>query len=530
MPKKAIIIGAGPGGLTAAKEFIDRSDIQPILLELDEVVGGIARTVNYKGNRIDIGPHRFFSKSDRVMEWWKKHFPLQNVSLKEDFSQNNCFPEDQEILKNAENVDPEKTDDVLMICNRMTRIYYLRAFFDYPISLGLATVKNLGIIRIFKILTSYAKITVFPIKNEKTLEDFFINRFGEELYATFFRDYTEKVWGVSCKDIPASWGAQRVKGISITEAVKHALKKIFRGRASGVGQKETQTSLIEHFLYPKLGPGQLWEKVAGEVIEAGGEIHFKQKVVGIQLDGQNIISLTTIDPTGKETIWTGDYFFSTMSIKELLQAFKIEVPKQVKNVSDNLAYRDFLSVGLLLDELKVKDPDSSHAKKLIKDNWIYIQESDVKIGRLVIYNNFSPYMLKDPTKVWMGLDYFVDEGDELWNKSDKDMAQFGIDELEKIGLIDASKVEDSMVMRYPKTYPSYIGAFEHFETVKEYINTFENLFCIGRNGQHKYNNQDHSMLTAMVAVDNVLDGILTKENIWEVNTEQEYHEEKKPSA
>ena len=521
--KKAIIIGAGPAGLTAAYELLERTDIIPIVFEASSDIGGISKTINYKGNRIDLGGHRFFSKSERVMKWWQNVLPLQGTPSIDDLILHKNIP----LSKKVNAPDPQKQDEVMLIRSRLSRIFFLRKFFDYPISLSLKTLQNLGIVRIIKIGWSYLTIRLFPIKQEKNLEDFFINRFGKELYLTFFKDYTEKVWGVPCNEIKPEWGAQRIKGLSITKAIIHALKNIFSKDAS-LNQKKTETSLIEQFLYPKYGPGQLWEKVAELISKKGGEVNLNQKVVGIEIDENEVIGVTICnEKTGYKFKMEGDYFFSCMPVIDLIKSINDKIPKNVKKVSEGLIYRDFITVGLLLRKMKIKNETKLQTvNNIIPDNWIYIQERDVKVGRLQIFNNWSPYMVKNDRNLWIGLEYFCNKGDELWNMTDKDFAEFAIDEFCKIELIDKKDILDSVVIRMPKTYPAYFGTYDRFDIIRDYTDKFENLFLIGRNGMHRYNNQDHSMLTAMTAVENITNNIKTKDNIWEVNTKEEYHEEK----
>ncbi|MFT5702002.1 MAG: protoporphyrinogen oxidase [Desulforhopalus sp.] len=522
--KSALIIGAGPAGLTAAYELLKNTDIKPIIFEMSTDIGGISKTVNYKGNRIDIGGHRFFSKSGRVMDWWQNIMPLQGKPAIDDVILKRELPIP---VENSE-TDPESTDRVMLIRSRLSRIFFLRSFFDYPISLKLNTFMNLGIVRIAKIGFSYIWINIKPIKNETSLEDFLINRFGTELYNTFFKDYTEKVWGVPCEEIPADWGAQRIKGLSITKTLIHAFKTILSSDKS-LDQKNTETSLIGQFLYPKLGPGQLWEEVARLIKKKGGEIHMQHEAVGIEVNSNSAQTLTVRDhKNGKETSHDCDYLFSTMPIKDLVARMTpTQTPDRVKDIAKGLIYRDFITVGLLLKKLKIKnDTKNKTINNIVPDNWIYIQESDVKIGRLQIFNNWSPYMVADRENVWIGLEYFCQEGDELWSKPDPKFIEFAIDELEKIDIISKEDVLDATILRVPKTYPAYFGTYDQFDELCAYTNSLENLFMIGRNGMHRYNNADHSMLTAMVAVENIQQGITTKKNIWEVNTEQEYHESK----
>lgn len=513
--KKAIIIGGGPAGLTAAYELLKHTDVKPHVLEMSEYWGGISRTVNYKGNRIDIGGHRFFSKSDRVMEWWLEIMPIEE-------SQKGSFEISYQNKKRtieATGGMPADPNVVMLIRNRLSRIYYRRKFFSYPISMSAQTIRNLGIPYTIGVGISYVWSALFPIRNEKNLEQFFINRFGRKLYKTFFKDYTEKVWGVECSEISSEWGAQRIKGLSLTKTIFHMMKKAFGGGGNkDISQKDTETSLIERFMYPKLGPGQMWETVAEKVGRGGGELQMHRRVTGIRAENNRILSVTVLDAqTGISEEISGDYFLSTMPIQELVNILSVQVPQPVKRVSDGLMYRDFFTVGLLVSELQVGD---------VQDNWIYIQESDVKVGRLQVFNNWSPYLVADPSMKWIGLEYFCNEGDELWSRSDEELKELGRHEISKIGIVAPDKVVDAVVIRMPKTYPAYFGTYNEFDTVREYLDGFENLFLMGRNGMHKYNNQDHSMLTAMTVVENIRDGRTDKANIWSINTEQEYHEEK----
>jgi protoporphyrinogen oxidase len=517
--KTAVIIGAGPAGLTAAYEFLTRTDVMPIVLEKSTFMGGISRTVNYKGNRIDIGGHRFFSKSDRVMEWWLRHLPMEQRGLTPEII---AYHNAQRVV--ASRVAPESPDRVMLLRKRKSRIYYLRKFFEYPVQLSMQTLSNLGVNRSLRIMVSYLRSALFPPKTVQTLEQFFIKRFGRELYLTFFKSYTEKVWGVPCAEISAEWGEQRIKGLSIRKALAHFAKQLLTKKRSGIAQKDTETSLIEQFLYPKYGPGQMWETVADKVTTMGGEIVTGFDVRHIHCAEGRIVSVGGVDRTGEWREFSGDFFFSTMPVKELISALDSEVPQNVKEVSEGLLYRDFITVGLLLKKLKIRNQDPY--RKLIEDNWIYIQEPDVLAGRLQIFNNWSPSMVANRENVWIGAEYFCYESDDLWKKPDAEMAELACEELQKIGIIEAADVLDSTVLRMPKTYPAYFGTYSRFAELRAYLDGFENLFLIGRNGMHKYNNQDHSMLTAMTAVDNILAGNLDKEAIWQVNTEMEYHEAK----
>jgi len=558
---RAIIIGAGPAGLTAALEFLRKTDVTPIVLEASGEIGGISRTIRYKGNRMDIGGHRFFSKSDRVMQWWMELMPpalgddaptgvdisyqgkQRTVSVPAHLTEEpplrglgplqheeqESVPEATEAVVNAP--APESDDLIMLVRPRKSRIYYLRKFFDYPIKLTANTITNLGPARMAKIGYSYVMSRVSPIKEEKSLEDFLINRFGRELYLTFFKSYTEKVWGTPCDQISAEWGAQRIKGLSLTTALKHFVKKAFtlksKDETSGdVAQKGTDTSLIERFLYPKFGPGQLWEHVADKIVTMGGEIHMGLKVDSIEVDGKRVTAVEAVNEAGERQRFEGDYFLSTMPMRELVQALRTEIPANVREVSEGLQYRDFITVGVLANKLDVTEPDGG----LIKDTWIYIQEPDVLLGRLQIFNNWSPYMVSDPTKVWIGLEYFCYDTDPLWAMPDDELKSFAAQELQKIGILRTAEVLDAHVVRVPKTYPAYFGTYNRFEELRQFTDSFENLFLVGRNGMHKYNNQDHSMLTAMAVVDGIAAGHVNKATLWSINTEQEYHEEKNDKA
>ena len=522
MPRYAVIIGAGPAGLTAALELLRRTDVVPIVLEASEEIGGISRTIKYKGNRMDIGGHRFFSKSDRVMEWWLEIMPAEAGA---DAGAAIAYQNKERTLpavKLAEK-SADETDLVMLIRNRKSRIYYLRRFFDYPITLTGDTIEKLGVPRMAHVGASYVKSRLRPIKPEGSLEDFLINRFGRQLYLTFFKSYTEKVWGVPCREISAEWGAQRIKGLSLTTAAKHFVKKKFSKKTKDLKQKGTDTSLIERFLYPKFGPGQLWERVAEMVKAKGGRIEMGWRVERVHVEGGKVAWVEAVNAAGDRKKFEGEYFFSTMPMQELVRTLDVDVPANVKEVSEGLQYRDFITVGLLADKLSVTEADGG----LLKDTWIYIQEPDVLLGRLQIFNNWSPYLVSDPTKVWLGLEYFCYDTDDLWKMDDEALKEFGAAELEKIGILKASDVRDGHVVRVPKTYPAYFGTYERFDELRDFTDTFENLFLVGRNGMHKYNNQDHSMLTAMAVVDGIVAGKVDKAGLWEINTEQEYHEEKK---
>ena len=578
-----VIIGAGPAGLTAALELTRRTGIKPIIVEASHEIGGISRTVRYKGNRMDIGGHRFFSKSDRVMQWWmdlmppetagteqaavtvtyqgqqqalpqraatslepaqtvavparlRQESPLRGMGPLKPAAADEC--ECAELIGLPKAADtlvqvppPSQTDLVMLVRPRKSRIYYLRRFFDYPIRINAQTLQNLGPVRMVRIGCSYAWLRVRPLRSEKSLEDFLINRFGRELYRTFFKSYTEKVWGTACSDISAAWGAQRIRGLCLTAAMKHFFTQAVRRKpakvkcAEDIAQKATDTSLIERFLYPKFGPGQLWEHVAEQVTAAGGEIHLGWRVIAVVTEGDRVIAVDAENDAGETRRFTGAHFISTMPMRELTGALEsggAAIPAKVREVSDGLQYRDFITVGVLAERLSVTEKCGG----LLRDTWIYIQEPDVLLGRLQIFNNWSPHMVSDPDKVWIGLEYFCYDTDPLWRMPDEELKHFGAAELEKIGILKASDVIDAHVVRVPKTYPAYFGTYDRFGELRQWVDTFDNLYLVGRNGMHKYNNQDHSMLTAMAVVDGIVAGKVDKKALWAINTEQEYHEEK----
>ena len=526
--KKTIIIGAGPAGLTAAFELLKKGGGKPLIFEAESYVGGISRTYSYKGCKMDMGGHRFFSKSDAVMDWWLKIMPLQGKPSKDDLLLGRKIP-----LSSAPGApDPESCDLAMLIRSRLSRIYFLRSFFKYPVALGLDTVLGLGPIRIFKIGLSYLWSMAFPRKTERTLEDFMVNRFGKELYLTFFKDYTEKVWGVPCEQIPADWGAQRIKGVSIAKILKQALLSPFMGKASSIKQKEAETSLIEQFLYPKFGPGQFWEEVARRVVEMGGEIHLNSKVSGIEVKEGKIISIEAQEANGEKEVHIADNFISSMPVRDLIKAIGSAAPPNAGELARGLKYRDFRTVGLLVRKLKIKNrTQQKTVGGIVPDTWIYIQERDVKLGRLQIFNNWSPYLIEDlENTVWLGLEYFCDEGDWIWEMDDGKMTKFAAAELAKIGIIDEADVLDSCSVKVPKAYPGYFGTYSRFDEIREFLDTLENLYPVGRNGMHRYNNMDHSMLTAIAAVDSILNEGKGKTSIWDINAKQEYHESRKSQS
>lgn len=514
--KTAVIIGAGPAGLTAAYQLLKETDYRPIILEEENFVGGISRTAEYHGNRMDIGGHRFFTKNPEVNALWNEIMPLQGAPSRDDIA---LHTSDKKL--SPDGPDPEKEERVMLLRRRVSRIYFLKKFFDYPISMKGETFKNMGFSRTVKAGFGYIG-SVIAKKKEDSLENFYINRFGRPLYEMFFEDYTTKLWGRHPSQISADWGAQRVKGLSLTKAVWTMLSKPFRRQDAKV-----ETSLIEQYEYPKRGPGQLYEFMAESIREKGGEILLGTKVTGIRLENGRVRSVTA-DCGGMQKEWEADVFFSSMPVKDLVAGMN-DVPSEVRRIADGLPYRDFITVGLLVNKLEIRNETKlKTVGNIVPDCWIYIQEREVRLGRLQIFNNWSPYLVKDPENtVWIGLEYFCNEGDEMWEMDDASFIEFAKKELTSIGVIREENVLDATRIRVKKAYPAYFDTYHEFDTVKKYLSGLDNLWCIGRNGQHKYNNMDHSMLTAMEAVHAVKAGLTDKTSVWEVNTEQEYHEEKK---
>jgi protoporphyrinogen oxidase len=512
--KIAVIAGAGPAGLTAALELLRRTDITPIVIEADIQVGGISKTINYRGNRMDLGGHRFFSKSDWVMRWWQEILPVAECQVEHSRALRIHYQGRSRDLT-PEGLAPASSDAVMLVRQRLSRIFYRRRFFDYPLTLNASTVKNLGLTEALKMGLSYGRAQLASRAPEISLEDFLVNRFGTRLYRTFFKDYTEKVWGVPCEQISAEWGAQRIKGLSVAKVIAHALSSPFRN-SSDAAQKGTETSLIERFLYPKFGPGQLWDEVARRVITLGGAIHLRHRVVSMERIDDKVISVDVFDETaGTVRRVLCDHFLSSMPVKDLIAMLRPD-DTHIAQIAADLPYRSFMTVGLLLRSMRGRPAPA--------DNWIYIQEPDVRIGRLQIFNNWSPALVADPNTVWLGLEYFCDQGDDLWAMEDDEFLNFAGGEIERIGLIDRKDVIGGTVVRVPSAYPAYFGAYRQFGDLRNYLDRFSNLYPIGRNGMHRYNNQDHSMLAANAAV-NAIAKRAPKEAIWNVNAEESYHEE-----
>ena len=507
--KTAVVIGAGPAGLTAAYELIEKSkDWRVVVLEESHEIGGISRTAVHGENRIDIGGHRFFSKSKEVNDLWAKLMPVQGSPSKDDvLLGRSCHVE-------PGGPDPERTDRVMLRRHRVSRIYYLRHFFDYPISIRPATFIAMGLVRTWKAGWSYLYSALFK-RPENSLEDFYINRFGRVLYSMFFEDYTEKLWGVHPSKISPEWGAQRVKGLSLWKAVLN----IFIPKG---GKKET--SLIDEFIYPKKGPGQLWELMADELRARGVDIRMDARVTGIETKGNAVCAVKLAN--GESVAC--DAVFSSMPVKDLVSAFGPAAPASVAKIAAELPYRDFITVGLLVDRLSIKNKTPfKTVNNIVPDTWIYVQERDVRMGRIQIFNNWSPYMVDDVTEhVWIGLEYFCSEGDSFWTMSDGDFIAMATKELRQIGVLDESTpILDSVRIKVKKAYPAYFGTYAEFGKVRAWLDSIPNLCCIGRNGQHRYNNMDHSMLCGLEAARSLIGGT-DKSALWNVNTEEEYHESK----
>ncbi len=511
MSEKVLIIGAGPAGITAGLE-LQKFGYNVTILEETDSVGGISKTAVHGKNRMDMGGHRFFSKDERVMKWWIDLLPLQGAPSMDD----EILGRDSKLFENGP--DPKTCDDVMLVRNRVSRIYYNKHFFDYPISMKFSTVKNLGFFTTMMAGFSYLKSCIIK-RQETNLENFYINRFGKVLYKLFFEGYTEKLWGRHPRDISADWGAQRVKGLSILAVIKDVFRKIFGGKNS----KTAETSLIEEFYYPKFGPGHLWETAVKNFESLGGTVIKNCKVEKIEFDGEKITKVIAGDK-----VFAHDIVLSSMPLKDLVCSMQ-GAPSDVCSIAKNLPYRDFITAGLLVDKLQIKNKTNIKTLgDIVPDCWIYVQDCFVKLGRIQIFNNWSPYLVENPENtVWIGLEYFCTEGDELWQLNSKEFSDFAIEELVKMGIIESADiVKDTHVEKVKKAYPAYFDTYAQIDDVIDYLNKFINLYCIGRNGQHRYNNMDHSMATAFETVKNITTNKKDKSNIWNVNTDKEYHEEK----
>jgi protoporphyrinogen oxidase len=463
--KKAVIMGGGPAGLTAAYQLI-KEHYDPIVFEKLDKVGGIARTENYKGYYFDMGGHRFFTKAKEVNQFWF-----------------------------------EVLGDDFLLRPRLSRIYYDHKFFAYPIK-PFNALAGLGVFQSILITLSYLRSQLFPYRKEETFEQWVSNRFGKRLFSIFFKSYTEKVWGISTSELKAEWAAQRIKGLSMKTAVLNMF----------MSQKGAIKSLIEEFHYPRRGPGMLWNRVKEKIEEENGHVYLNSAVCGVHRNGNRIESVI-VSHDGKEQEFIANYFISSMPVTEFIRKLTPPPPEEVLEAANHLSYRDFLTVCLIVNQ-----------PHLFNDNWIYVHDPDVKVGRIQNFKNWSPDMVPDSTKTSLGLEYFCNEGDELWNAPDEELIELGKKELDRIGLARYEDVIDGSVFRVEKAYPVYDSTYqEHLSVIRNYIDTLENFQTIGRNGLHRYNNQDHAMLTGMLAVRNLLYN--EKNDLWIVNAEQEYHEE-----
>ncbi|WP_026507041.1 NAD(P)/FAD-dependent oxidoreductase [Butyrivibrio sp. MC2013] len=517
--KKALIIGAGPAGLTAAYELLKQSSqsgekIDVVVFEESGDFGGIAKTVNYKGNRMDMGGHRLFSKVPEVNAWWSNMLPAQGAPAMDDIILN------REVETAIGGPDPEKEDNVMLRRRRVSRILFDGKFFDYPISLKWNTIKTMGFATTMRVGFSYLA-AVFHKRPEDNLENLYINNFGRKLYSMFFEYYTENLWGRHPSEIDASWGKQRTKGLSIFGIIKDYLGKLFK-----VKNRKVNTSLIEEFKYPKYGPGQMWDVTAQKVEELGGTILKHARVKSFHKDEKGLLTSLTYEQDGREMTMEGDYFISSMPIKDLVGGMN-DVPAEPARIAEGLPYRDYMTLGVLVPRINLKNETKlTTVSNIVPDCWIYVQDRNVKMGRLQIYNNWSPYLIKDlKNTVWLGLEYFVNEGDEYWNMTEKEFSDLGVSEMVRLGLIDSADcVLDTHMEKVKKAYPAYFDTYDEIDTLIEWLDTIDNLYCVGRNGQHRYNNIDHSMITSFEAVKCIMTGSKDKTAMWKVNTEEGYHE------
>ena len=465
---RIVVLGAGPAGLTAAY-LLSKEGYRVTVLEADNIVGGISRTAQYKDYRFDIGGHRFFTKIQPVENLWYEILDKDFISVP-----------------------------------RMSRIHYNGTYFDYPLKAKNA-LGGLGIFEAFRILLSYFKWHWKPYPIEDNFEQWVTNRFGKRLYEIFFKTYTEKVWGIPCTEIRAEWAAQRIQGLSLAQAILSAAA--LNRRSSKI------KTLINEFQYPRLGPGQMWEACRDKVVAMGNQVLMEHRVTAIEQEDGRIRAVRASTPEG-EFRFEGDHFISTLDLRSLVRSFDPNVSAPVRAAAEGLGYRDFLVVALMLE-----------CEDLFPDNWIYIHTPGVKVGRIQNFNNWSKAMVPVAGMTCLGLEYFCFEGDGLWTSSDEDLIARAGTELEALGLASASLIRDGSVIRMPKAYPIYDSKYRaHLDVIRGFIDEIPNLHTVGRNGMHKYNNQDHSMLTSMMAIWNMMGAT---HDIWEVNTDFEYHEEQR---
>ena len=472
---KAVVIGAGPAGLTAAYE-LSKQGTAVVVLESDpEYVGGISRTVNYKGFHFDIGGHRFFSKSREVEDLW------------------------------TEIAGPDMLERP-----RSSRIYYRGQFYAYPLK-PFEALSKLGFVESARCMLSFARARLRPIHNPKTFEEWVSNQFGERLFRIFFKTYTEKVWGMSCREISADWAAQRIKGLSLGSAIKHALLPQRKPK----NRTQVVKTLIDTFRYPRKGPGMMWETCAEKVRGFGGAVILDRKVIGCRFDSaKNLWTVTARSSAGQTAQYHGEHLISSMPIRELIAQVEPRLPEPASEAARSLRYRDFLTVGLIVND-----------RGRFTDNWIYIHDPGVQVGRVQNYKSWSPEMVPDDRYCSYGLEYFCFEGDGLWTTDDRDLVNLAKREIQQVNLASSDDVVDGFVIRQPKAYPVYDDAYQqHVDTVRRALEQhYPSLHLVGRNGMHKYNNQDHAMMTAMLTAKNILAGRL-KYDVWAVNQDAEYHE------
>jgi protoporphyrinogen oxidase len=490
----ALVAGAGPAGLTCALELLRRGAARPLVIEPDAQVGCLAKTVEAAGRRMDLGGHRFFSKSDRVLQWWSEMLPF-DLSGGEDIG----YQSRSRSLAGAgvRRAEPGAAA-AFRVRPRRSRILFEGRLYEYPLRPGLDLLRGLGVRRAALFAASFLAAQLSPGAEPRNLEEFFVARFGRRLYESFFKSYTEKVWGRRCDEIGAEWGAQRVKSLNLLRA---------------------RATLEERFLYPDRGPGQLWEEAARRVAAGGGEIRLGRCVTGLELEGGRVRAARVRDlAAGAEERVPCDLFFSSMPVRDLIAAMGPSVSAPARAAAAALEYRDFLTVGLQVERLRAPGG-------LLPDTWIYVHDPSVRLGRIQIYDNWSPAMSGGGGGAWLGLEYFCREGDALWTMDDAALGRLAAEELERLGLADASAARFSAVARAPKAYPAYWGGYERFADIRAFVDGIENLYLIGRNGMHRYNNQDHSMLSAMAAVEHCAGAGGGREAIWAVNADDEHHEE-----
>lgn len=507
--KIAIIIGAGPAGLTAAFELLKRTDYKPIVIEQLNQVGGLSKTVNYKGNLMDLGGHRFFTKSDRVWAWWQQFFAVKDsdaVKLQYKGLEQTIKPMQQITAKHY-----------FLVRERKSQIMFQGQLLPYPLKIGWSFIQATGLLFIAKAMFGYVSAKLSPIKPEKSLEDFYINRFGSFLYEQFFKSYTEKVWGRACSEISRDWGAQRVKSLDIAAFVKDGLAKFLN-----LNTTSKPITLTEYFLYPEKGPGQLWEAVADSITELGGKIIFNAQMDAISLENNAVNSVSIIEKNGSKQTVNCHLLFSSAPIPQLAILLDQQQKSRAFAAINNLKYRNLIVVGMLFNQT---DLTERKGKEAVKNTWIYVQERNSIIGRLQIFNNWSPFMVVEPNHVWIAAELFCSTDDALYNLTEGEIKKQVFADLFTLGLFQTAEPIESNVLKIPYSYPAYWDGYEQIGEIETWLSEFKNIYPIGRNGLHRYNNQDHAMLSAMVAVDNIENSITDKSNIWAINTEEEYLEE-----